>query len=39
MAEVNRADPIGLPLDRLDGHLKVTGKATYTADQNIPEGP
>src|SRR3984893_11288757 len=29
MAEVNRADPIGLPLDRVDGHLKVTGKATY----------
>ncbi len=29
MAEVNRADPIGLPLDRVDGHLKVTGRATY----------
>ena len=29
MAEVNRTDPIGLPLDRVDGHLKVTGKATY----------
>ena len=28
MAEVNRTDPIGLPLDRVDGHLKVTGKAT-----------
>src|SRR6266851_4187667 len=27
MAEVNRADPI--PLDRVDGQLKVTGKATY----------
>src|ERR1700693_5081288 len=29
MAEGNRANPIGLPLDRVDGHLKVTGKATY----------
>src|SRR6202046_2617739 len=29
MAEVNRADPIGLPIDRVDGHLKVTGRATY----------
>src|SRR5277367_6594201 len=29
MAEVNRADPIGLPLDRVDGQLKVTGRATY----------
>src|ERR1700689_2254827 len=29
MAEVNRADPIGLPLDRVDGHLRVTGRATY----------
>ena len=27
---------IGQPLDRVDGPLKVTGKATYTADQNIP---
>jgi CO/xanthine dehydrogenase Mo-binding subunit len=27
---------IGQPLDRVDGKLKVTGKATYTADQNIP---
>src|ERR1700734_4457042 len=29
MAEVNRADPIGLPIDRVDGHLKVTGRAPY----------
>src|SRR6202048_3389024 len=29
MAEGNLADPIGLPLDRVDGHLKVTGRATY----------
>src|SRR6202046_5735104 len=29
MAAVNRADPIGLPLDRVDGRLKVTGRATY----------
>src|SRR6202166_2876577 len=29
MAEVNRTYPIGLPLDRVDGHLKVTGRATY----------
>src|ERR1700733_11395748 len=27
---------IGQPLDRVDGKLKVTGKATYTADQKIP---
>src|ERR1700736_3432250 len=29
MAEGKLADPIGLPLDRVDGPLKVTGKATY----------
>jgi xanthine dehydrogenase YagR molybdenum-binding subunit len=29
MAEGNLADPIGLPLDRVDGPLKVTGRATY----------
>src|SRR3954471_23368156 len=29
MAEGTLADPIGLPLDRVDGHLKVTGRATY----------
>src|SRR5438067_9747487 len=27
---------IGEPIDRVDGRLKVTGRATYTADQNIP---
>ena len=27
---------VGEPLDRVDGRLKVTGKATYTADWNIP---
>jgi xanthine dehydrogenase YagR molybdenum-binding subunit len=27
---------IGKPLDRVDGRLKVTGKATYTADHYIP---
>ncbi len=27
---------VGQPLDRVDGKLKVTGKATYTADQVIP---
>lgn len=27
---------IGQPINRVDGPLKVTGKATYTADQNIP---
>ena len=26
MAEGKLADPIGLPLDRVDGHLKVTGR-------------
>jgi xanthine dehydrogenase YagR molybdenum-binding subunit len=29
MARGNRAGPIGRPLDRVDGPLKVTGKATY----------
>src|SRR5271169_6406878 len=29
MAEGKLADPIGLPLDRVDGKLKVTGRATY----------
>src|ERR1700730_12314060 len=29
MAESNLAAPVGLPLDRVDGHLKVTGKAPY----------
>ena len=29
MAEGNLGDPIGLPLDRVDGRLKVTGRATY----------
>jgi xanthine dehydrogenase YagR molybdenum-binding subunit len=29
-------DAVGEPLDRVDGRLKVTGKATYTADWNIP---
>jgi len=27
---------IGQPIDRVDGILKVTGRATYTADHNIP---
>src|SRR5215471_2457375 len=27
---------IGEALDRVDGHLKVTGAATYTADHDIP---
>ena len=29
MAEPNRSGPIGRPLERLDGPLKVTGRATY----------
>ena len=29
MAESKLAGPIGLPLDRIDGRLKVTGTATY----------
>src|ERR1700681_602260 len=29
MAASNLAGPIGLPLDRVDGRLKVTGQATY----------
>ncbi len=27
---------VGKPLDRVDARVKVTGRATYTADQNIP---
>ena len=27
---------IGQPIDRVDGRLKVTGQATYTADHNLP---
>ena len=27
---------VGQPLDRVDGRMKVTGKATYTADQIVP---
>ena len=30
------ANAIGQPLDRVDGRLKVTGQATYTADWNPP---
>ena len=29
MAESQLVDPVGLPLDRVDGRLKVTGKASY----------
>ena len=29
MAESKLAAPVGLPLDRVDGRLKVTGKAPY----------
>src|ERR1700751_3664326 len=29
MADNERADPVGLPLDRVDGRLKVTGRAPY----------
>ena len=29
MAQSNLAAPVGLPLDRVDGRLKVTGKAPY----------
>jgi xanthine dehydrogenase YagR molybdenum-binding subunit len=29
MAEMKLAAPVGLPLDRVDGRLKVTGKAPY----------
>jgi xanthine dehydrogenase YagR molybdenum-binding subunit len=29
MAQSKHADVIGLPLDRMDGRLKVTGRATY----------
>jgi xanthine dehydrogenase YagR molybdenum-binding subunit len=29
-------DAIGQPIDRVDGRLKVTGRALYTADQSVP---
>ena len=29
-------DAVGQPLDRVDGRLKVTGQAVYTADWDIP---
>jgi xanthine dehydrogenase YagR molybdenum-binding subunit len=29
MAQSKLADPVGLPIDRVDGPLKVSGKATY----------
>ena len=29
MAEIKLAAPVGLPLDRVDGRLKVTGRAPY----------
>ena len=29
MGESKLAAPVGLPLDRVDGRLKVTGKAPY----------
>src|ERR1700722_6419010 len=32
MAENTQADLIGRPLDRVDGALKVTGRATYAAE-------
>jgi xanthine dehydrogenase YagR molybdenum-binding subunit len=28
---------IGQPLDRVDGRLRVTGRATYTADYHLPD--
>lgn len=30
------AESVGTPLDRVDARVKVTGRAIYTADQNIP---
>src|SRR5258708_628975 len=38
MAEVNRADPIGRPIDRVDGQLKVTGRATYAFEYATQSG-
>jgi CO/xanthine dehydrogenase Mo-binding subunit len=32
MAKSTQADPVGRPLDRVDGALKVTGKANYAAE-------
>src|SRR5262245_41750373 len=33
----NSAGPIGKPLDRVDGRLKVTGQARYAAEVQLPD--
>src|SRR5260370_4793590 len=38
MAESNLAGPIGRPLDRVDGRLKVTGRATYAYEYAAQSG-
>jgi xanthine dehydrogenase YagR molybdenum-binding subunit len=38
MAESNLADPIGHPLDRVDGRLKVTGRANYAYEYAAQSG-
>jgi xanthine dehydrogenase YagR molybdenum-binding subunit len=37
MAQSNHTDPVGRPLDRVDGRLKVTGQAPY-AFEYAPQG-
>ena len=36
MSAANTLPPIGQPLDRVDGRLKVTGGAKYAAEFNLP---
>jgi xanthine dehydrogenase YagR molybdenum-binding subunit len=38
MAATDLADPIGLPLDRVDGRLKVTGQAPYAYEYAAQAG-
>jgi xanthine dehydrogenase YagR molybdenum-binding subunit len=38
MAENTLAAPVGLPLDRVDGRLKVTGKASYAYEYAAQNG-
>lgn len=36
LSETLPLGPVGQPLDRIDGPLKVTGRATYTVDHDFP---
>ena len=39
MAATDLASPVGLPLDRVDGRLKVTGKAEYAYEYAARASP